>query len=326
MAELECVPLVCLIIWNDGKMMIKRNSEVSMRKRTYLPMILFIILLISLVGIYFVLDYGIVGVEKSTTVTRIQSVNAPVKVHYIDIGQGDSIFMEVSGKNILIDAGEQEHADTIIEYLKTYDVKKLDLVFLTHPHEDHIGGMGDVLSAFEIGEFYAPDKELVTKSFIRMTTALDDKKIPRKMLKGGMEFKFGESISLQILSPNRDTYLNPNNYSPIMRLVVGLNAFLFTGDAEELIETEVIRTTKELKSDVLKAPHHGSKTSSSEAFLAKVDPDYIVVTSGLGNDHNLPSPEILERYEAIGAKTLLTEEMGSIVFAANGKEVIPLTN
>lgn len=111
-----------------------------------------------------------------------------------------------------------------------------------------------------------------------------------------------------------------------MRLVVGLNAFLFTGDAEELIETEVIRTTKELKSDVLKAPHHGSKTSSSEAFLEKVAPDYIVVTSGLGNDHNLPSPEILERYEAIGAKTLLTEEMGSIVFAANGKEVIPLTN
>ncbi|MFH5835981.1 ComEC/Rec2 family competence protein [Proteiniclasticum sp. C24MP] len=297
-----------------------------MRKRTYLPMILFVILLASLVGIYFILDYGIVGVEKSTEVSRIQSVNAPVKVHYMDIGQGDSIFMEVNGKNILIDAGEEEHAATIIEYLKTYDVEKLDLVFLTHPHEDHIGGMGDVLSAFEIGEFYAPDKDLVTRSFIRMTRALEEKNIPRKILKGGMEFAFGESVTLQILSPNRDSYLNPNNYSPIMRLVVGTNAFLFTGDAEELVENEVIRTGMQLKSDVLKSPHHGSKTSSSKAFLDKVDPAYIVVTSGLGNDHNLPSPEILERYESIGARTLLTEEMGSIVFAANGKEVIPLTN
>ena len=297
-----------------------------MRKRTYIPMILFMILLFSLVGVYFFLDYGIVGVEKSTDVTRIQSVKTPVKVHYIDVGQGDSIFIEINDKNILIDAGEEEHASTIIAYLKTYDVEKLDLVFLTHPHEDHIGGMGEVLSEFEIGEFYMPDKELVTRSFIRMTTALDEKNTPRNLLKGGMEFEFGESIMLQILSPNKDGYLNPNNYSSIMRLVVGNNAFLFTGDAEEIVETEVIRTGAELKSDVLKAPHHGSKTSSSEPFLEKVAPTYIVVTSGLGNDHNLPSPEILERYSNIGAKTLLTEEMGSIVFAANGKEVIPLTN
>jgi len=297
-----------------------------MRKRTYMPMILFMILLLSLVGIYFFLDYGIVGVEKSTEVTRIQSVNTPVKVHYIDIGQGDSIFIEINEKNILIDAGEEEHASTIIAYLRTYDVEKLDLVFLTHPHEDHIGGMGEVLSEFEIGEFYMPNKELVTKSFIRMTTELDQKNTPRDYLKGGMEFEFGESIRLQILSPNKDSYLNPNNYSSIMRLVVGNNAFLFTGDSEEIVETEVIRTGAELKSDVLKAPHHGSKTSSSEPFLEKVAPAYIVVTSGLGNDHNLPSTEILERYKNIGAKTLLTEEMGSIVFAANGKEVIPLTN
>jgi len=297
-----------------------------MRKRTYMPMILFMILLLSLVGIYFFLDYGIVGVEKSTEVTRIQSVNTPVKVHYIDIGQGDSIFIEINEKNILIDAGEEEHASTIIAYLRTYDVEKLDLVFLTHPHEDHIGGMGEVLSEFEIGEFYMPNKELVTKSFIRMTKTLDQKNTPRNYLKGGMEFEFGESIRLQILSPNKDSYLNPNNYSSIMRLVVGNNAFLFTGDAEEIVETEVIRTGAELKSDVLKAPHHGSKTSSSEPFLEKVAPAYIVVTSGLGNDHNLPSPDILERYNNIGAKTLLTEEMGSIVFAANGKEVIPLSN
>lgn len=297
-----------------------------MRKRSYLPMILFITLLISLVGIYVLLDYGIVGVEKSSEVSRIQSVNKPVKVHFIDIGQGDSIFIEVLNKNILIDAGEKEHAQTIIDYLRMYDVEKLDLVFLTHPHEDHLGGMGEVLSAFEIGEFYMPNKEIVTKSYDRMTAALSDKGRSINHLKGGMKFELGEIIKLDILSPNKETYMNPNNYSPIMRLSIGNNAFLFTGDAEDVVETEVLRLGLDLSADVLKAPHHGSKTSSTVPFLEKVSPTYIVVTSELGNDHNLPSPEILERYEEMGARTLLTEELGSIVFGADGKEVIPLSN
>ena len=297
-----------------------------MKKRSYVPMILFVTLIIGLVGIYMLLDYGIVGVEKSTDVTRIQSVNAPVKVHFIDIGQGDAIFLEINDKNILIDAGEAEHAQTIMDYLRTYDVETLDMVFLTHPHEDHIGGMGEVLAGFDIGEFYMPHKEIVTRSYERMTAALADKNKTINYIQGGMEFEFQNGIRLSILSPNRESYLNPNNYSPIMRLSIGNNAFLFTGDAEELIETEVIQTGADISADILKAPHHGSKTSSSLAFLEKVSPKYIVVTSEMGNDHNLPSPEILERYREIGAKTLLTEEMGSIVFSADGKEVIPLSN
>lgn len=300
--------------------------EVFMKKRSYVPMILFVTLIIGLVGIYMLLDYGIVGVEKSTDVTRIQSVNAPVKVHFIDIGQGDAIFLEINDKNILIDAGEAEHAQTIMDYLRTYDVETLDMVFLTHPHEDHIGGMGEVLAGFDIGEFYMPHKEIVTRSYERMTAALADKNKTINYIQGGMEFEFQNGIRLSILSPNRESYLNPNNYSPIMRLSIGNNAFLFTGDAEELIETEVIQTGADISADILKAPHHGSKTSSSLAFLEKVSPKYIVVTSEMGNDHNLPSPEILERYREIGAKTLLTEEMGSIVFSADGKEVIPLSN
>lgn len=297
-----------------------------MKKRSYVPMILFVTLIIGLVGIYMLLDYGIVGVEKSSDVTRIQSVKSPVKVHFIDIGQGDAIFLEINDKNILIDAGEAEHAQTIMDYLHTYDVETLDMVFLTHPHEDHIGGMGEVLAGFDIGEFYMPHKEIVTRSYERMTAALADKNKVINYIQGGMEFEFQNGIRLSILSPNRESYMNPNNYSPIMRLSIGNNAFLFTGDAEELIETEVIQTGADISADILKAPHHGSKTSSSLPFLEKVSPRYIVVTSEMGNDHNLPSPEILQRYSEIGAKTLLTEEMGSIVFSADGKEVIPLSN
>lgn len=289
-------------------------------------MILILLLLAGLVGIYMFLDYGIVGVEKSSEVERIEKSPLPVKVHFIDIGQGDATFVEIMGQTMLIDAGEKEHAETIVEYLRSYGVEKLDYVIATHPHEDHIGGMGEVLSAFEIASFYMPDKKLVTKSFLHMMDEVKNQGITPTLVKSGMVLQFSADIRMEFLSPNRDTYLNPNNYSPIMRLVVGNNAFLFTADAEELIEQEVLRLGVPLEAQVMKVPHHGSKTSSSTAFLEKIAPRYAVVTSGLGNDHNLPSPEILERYEALGIQVLLTEEMGSVVFGSNGKEVIPLRN
>lgn len=297
-----------------------------MKKRTYFPMILIILLVAGLIGIYFFLDYGIVGVEKSSEVERIQKTALPVKVHFIDIGQGDATWIEILGQNILIDAGEQEHAEKIIEYLHSYDVQSLDYVIATHPHEDHIGGMGDVLHSFKVGSFYMPNKKLVTKSFDHMMSEIEDKKLTTTIIQGGMSITFSEEIRLDFLSPNRETYLNPNNYSPIIRLVVGQTAFLFTADAEEIVEQEVLRLGIPLEADVLKVPHHGSKTSSSIQFLEKVSPRYGVITSGLRNDHNLPSPEILERYVSLGITTLLTEEIGSVVFGSNGKEVIPLRN
>ena len=111
-----------------------------------------------------------------------------------------------------------------------------------------------------------------------------------------------------------------------MKLSIGESAFLFTGDAEELIEEEVMNLKVNLKSDVLKAPHHGSKTSSGSEFPTQINPRFIVVTSEKGNTHNLPSPEILTRYEELGAQVILTEERGHVVFSSNGKEVTPLTN
>ncbi len=300
--------------------------EVFMRKRTYTPMIIILILLASLTGIYLLLDYGIVDVDQSSDVSRIQSVSDPVKVHYLDVGQGDAIFIQIRDQNILIDAGEKEHAQIIMDYLKTYGVETLDYVFLTHPHEDHIGGMGEVISNFKLGEFYSPNKTLVTQSFQRLTNALETKGKTMNIIKGGMSFDFGEGIVMEILSPNRENYLSPNNYSPIMKLNVGERAFLFTGDAEELIEEEVLKLNVSLKSDVLKAPHHGSKTSSSLAFLHEVNPTFIVVTSEKANTHNLPSPEILARYKELGAQVILTEERGHMVFSSNGKEVTPLSN
>lgn len=295
-------------------------------KRSYTPILLFLLLLASLTAMVFLLEYGIVGVETSTEAQRIQRVPDAVKVHFIDVGQGDAILIQIHDKHLLIDAGPAERSQTVIDYLRKHNVQRLDMVFLTHPHEDHVGGMGDVLRSFPVGAFYSPDKDTVTRSYERMLHALKDKNLPIETLRGGMEFVFEDNIILSILSPNQESYLNPNNYSPLMHLRYGTTAFLFTGDAEEPVEQEVLRLGRNVEANVLKSPHHGSSTSSTEPFLQKVGAELAVVTSGQGNPFGLPSPEILERYALHGMQVLMTESLGTIVLSSNGREVRILSN
>ena len=297
-----------------------------MKKRSYTPIVLFIIIIFSLVGINFLLEYGIVGVNESSEISRIESIKDHVKVHFIDVGQGDSIFIQIKNKNILIDAGEAKEAPTVVNYLKTYNVKKLDYVFLTHPHEDHLGGLSEIIDTFEIGKFYAPNVGTVTRSYENLLNSLKNKSLDINRAKAGLEFNFAENIKLELFSPGKDEYSNLNNYSPIMKLTYNETSFLFTGDAEEETEKEVISGNYNLKSDVLKAGHHGSNTSSIQEFLEEVKPQFTVITSGKSNRFNLPNEEIVERHKNIGSKVLMTEKYGNIVFSTDGRDIRLLTN
>lgn len=297
-----------------------------MKKRSYTPIVLFIVIVFSLVGINFLLEYGIMGVDESSEISRIEEVKDHVKVHFIDVGQGDSIFIQIKNKNILIDGGEAKEAPTVVNYLKTYKVKKLDYVFLTHPHEDHLGGLSEVIDTFEIGKFYAPNVGTVTRSYENLLNSLKNKSLNINKAKAGLEFNFPDNIKLELFSPNKDEYSNLNNYSPIMKLSYNETSFLFTGDAEELAEKEVILENYDLKANILKAGHHGSKTSSSLDFLEKVKPDFTIITTGQGNRFNLPSAEVVERLKSIGSKILMTEKHGNIVFSTDGRDIRLLTN
>lgn len=297
-----------------------------MKKRSYTPIILFVIIVFSFIAINFLLEYGIVGIDDSEEISRIQSVKDPLKVHFIDVGQGDSIFIQIKNKNILIDAGEKKEAPSVVNYLKAYKVKKLDYVFLTHPHEDHLGGLSEVINTFDIGKFYSPNASTVTKSYENLLNALKAKNLKINRAKAGLEFIFSEDIVLELFSPNKDEYTNLNNYSPIMKLTYGDISFLFTGDAEETVEKEVLLKNHNLKSTVLKAGHHGSKTSSSVEFLDQVSPNFTVITTGKANRFNLPNEEILKRYEDLGSTILMTEKYGNIVFSTDGRDIRLLSN
>jgi len=292
-----------------------------LKKRAYAPVALFIIFLTGIFGMYFLLENGIIGTTKVSSVELIERVKDPVKVHFIDVGMGDSIFIEVKDVNILIDAGPKENAMRVVAYLKSFGVEKLDFIFLSHIHEDHMGGMAEVIRNFDVGKFYASDKEIATRSYESMISALAEKGVPVTEAKAGVTLTFDENITLSLLSPNSLEYINPNNYSPVTKLSYGQTAFLFTGDAENTVEQEVVRRGLNIKADVFKAAHHGSTTSNTRSFLERVDPDYVVVTSEDGNDFNLPDETIMSLFSELGSKVLMTEELGSITFSSDGREV-----
>lgn len=242
------------------------------------------------------------------------------EVHFIDVGQGDAILIQLSsGKNILIDAGES--SSPVISYLKQAGVKKLDAVIATHPHSDHIGGMADVIQAFDIGSFYMPKVSHTTKTFENMIDAVKNKGLKATEAKAGASIDVGQGFMAFFVAPNSASYDNLNNYSAVLKLEVGQSAFLFTGDAEELSENEIVRGGSNLQSNVLKVGHHGSKSSSTASFLNAVKPQYAVICVGSDNKYGHPTDEVLTRLQAVGAKIYRTDTQGTIIITSNGNNI-----
>jgi competence protein ComEC len=255
---------------------------------------------------------------KINSSTNTQDKNL-LLVHYIDVGQADSILIQVNNKNMLIDAGNRGDADAIVPYLQKKGVKKLDYVIATHPHEDHIGSMSDVIKKFPITEFYAPKKTSTTKTFENMINALNGKKIITA--KAGVELNLGENIKAEFLAPNNDKYEEVNNFSAVLKLTYGDNKFLFMGDAENLSEGEILASNADVSSDVIKVGHHGSSTSSSKEFLDKVSPKIAVISVGKGNDYGHPHKETLEEFKKRGYTVYRTDIDGTIILQSDGKNI-----
>lgn len=170
--------------------------------------------------------------ESSKSVNTSSESNE-LKVHYVDVGQGDSILVQTKDKNILIDAGTRKNSNNLISYLKKQNIKKLDYVIATHPHEDHIGGMPKVIQEFEISNFYAPKKTANTKIFKDMILQLKNKNLKINVAKEGVSLDLSNNSTLDFLAPIKDSYENINDYSAVVKLTHGDTKFLFTGDAEK---------------------------------------------------------------------------------------------
>lgn len=249
----------------------------------------------------------------------INTNNDLLKVHYLDVGQGDSIFIELpNNETMLIDAAESYQSENIINYLKNLNYQKIDYVIGTHPHTDHIGGLKDIINTFEIGKIYMPKVVSTTKTYESLLMAIKDKNLKINTAKAGTSIIDTDALKINILAPNNSTYTELNNYSVVTKITYGSTKFLFMGDAEKLSENEI---KENVTADVIKIGHHGSNTSSSIDFIKKVNAKYGIISVGLNNKYNLPKEEIITNWENSGTKIYLTSINGTIRASSDGTNI-----
>ena len=242
-----------------------------------------------------------------------------LKVYFIDVGQGDSIFIQLPDKRaMLIDAGEADFSQAVIKTIKEAREDTLDYVIATHPHSDHIGGMAEVIKSFKIGSIYMPKVSQTTKTFENLLTTIQSKGLKVNTAKAGVNILNAGDLKADILAPVRDDYKDLNDWSAVLKLTYGSTSFLFAGDATATSEKDI---TGNLKADVLKIGHHGSKTSTSDLMLSKVSPKYAVISVGKGNSYGHPAAETLDRLKNANVQVYRTDLSGTIVFSSDGKKI-----
>ncbi len=244
-----------------------------------------------------------------------------LKIHFIDVGQGDSILIEeAGGQNILVDGGDRADRITagIINYLKNQNVKKLDYIISTHPHADHIGGLVDIIDIFEVETVLDSGKLHTSKTYENYLIKIDQENINFETPRRGDKFKIGES-ELHFLHPdqNLDDY-DLNNSSLVFVLKFGEQNFLFTGDIEEKVERKLLKENPELKADLIKVPHHGSETSSFDGWIKSIKPKAAVIQVGK-NHYGHPAASVIELYQNQGTRVYRNDLNGNIVVTADGR-------
>ena len=241
-----------------------------------------------------------------------------LKVHYIDVWQGDATFIELpSGETILIDGGEKEYGSVVKNYIKRLNYSRIDHLFATHPHSDHIGGLTEIVNSFDIGNIYMPDVSIDTSSYYDLLEAIKNKNKKVKVAKPE-ELVINEGdLSLQILAPISSNYEDLNNYSIVLKLIYKEKSFLFMADAEYDSEMELLKNSN-IKADILKVGHHGSNSSTNYNFLKKVDPSIAVISVGANNDYGHPQEKILNKLKQKNIEIYRTDLNGDIVIITDG--------
>lgn len=243
-----------------------------------------------------------------------------LEVHFIDVGQGDSVLIQSEQANILIDGGDRwdRVGKKLISYLKEQNVKTINAVISTHPHADHIGSLSAVLRNITVHAVYDSGRVHTTKTYEDYLMLVDELNIPFYTPRRGDIIKIG-NLELLVLHPVDDVEkYSLNNSSIVLKLVYGEVTFLFTGDIEREVENEILKSGQNVRATILKVAHHGSRSSSSEQFLDSVKPEVAVIQVGADNRYGHPHEETLEALEARGVDVYRNDLHGDIVIRTDG--------
>ena len=244
-------------------------------------------------------------------------VNSALTVHFIDVGQADAILIQSGEEAMMIDAGNNADAKLVTDYLQQQGVTHLKYVIGTHAHEDHIGSLDAILYSFDVGTVMLPKRTLESKSYKDVIEAMETTATPLIHPQPGDKFSLGED-QFVVLGPLSEDYSEVNNSSLVLRYVHGQTSILFTGDIQAKSEKDILDSYAPIQADILKAPHHGSDTSSTQAFLEAVNPQDVIISVGLNNDYRLPSEDVLNRYEKLGFSVYRTDQLGTILIESDG--------
>lgn len=289
-----------------------------------------LLLMLCTVGcnvIYDMIEYesyyeDLTGDKKDLNLEEEFGTDKILKVLFIDVGQGDScLVITPNGKSMLIDSGEYYAYNAVKSALDSNKITKIDVLIATHPHSDHIGCMANVIEDYEIGKIYMPDASSTSKSFESLLDVIEGKDIDVIQAKAGVNIDLDEEVDVNMIAPIDESYDNTNNYSAVVRLTYGNISYLFMGDAESMVEDEIINSKQKIDADVIKLGHHGSSTSSSRDFLSKVNPDAAIISCGADNSYGHPQEETLNTLNELNIKYFRTDENGNILVATDGKKI-----
>jgi competence protein ComEC len=240
-------------------------------------------------------------------------------VHFIDVGHGDCILIQAGKENMLIDTGNVPYYGEVIEYLRKHGVRELDKVLITHPHIDHIGGLADIIRAFPIKELIMTETTADNPGYAAAIDAIDQNGLAVTHPRVGDRFRLSGAV-LTVLAPSQGTYKDMNNTSIVTRLTYGETSFLLTGDASAVSEQEMLANEPELtlRSTLLKCGHHGGSSSTTQDFLAAVQPEYAVISCSKSTKGQFPYPAVLKRLDDMDVSVLRTDQLGTIVVHSDG--------
>ncbi len=280
--------------------------------------------------------------SPGTTQSPVLSVEGEMEVHFIDVGQADATLIIQNGHYMLFDAATKGRGDDLVEYLQNLGITYIDVLVLSHPHDDHMGGSAEVLNNIEVGKVYGPDIfELMDtanapgwyEDMLDAIDAIDAKNnqgkpenkqtsiwhFPRNSKGEFAKFNLGDAI-VEFYAPLEDEYSDKNDYSICAKVSFGEIDIMFTGDATTNVEKELLEKGYDLDVEIFQAGHHGSDTSNSEDFLKALSPECVVISCGMENKYNHPVKSVIELYEDMNLPVYRTDESGNIIMTTDGTD------
>ena len=281
------------------------------------------VLELTIVVFIFIGTYYYEEIEKfikeynEDSISEIVTSTDNLEIFYLDVGNADSILIRYHEKNVLIDAGNNADGEKLVNYFKSLGIDEFKYVIGTHAHEDHIGGMDEIIENFKINHFYMPSTITTTKTFEDVIDSLNNNKVKFETPNIDDKFKI-EDLAFRVIYIGDDKE-DLNKTSIIIKMTYGETSYLFTGDTTSEIENKIL--DKDIESTVLKVAHHGSSYSSSSKFINKVKPKYAIIEVGKNNEYNHPKEIVLKKLNKIGAQIYRTDKDGTIHLTSNGKNI-----